>query len=54
MTIQNKRVLEEKDPQIRAQRKAELRETAADPEKARVYLMRTSMIDGLRSAAQIA
>lgn len=54
MTIQNKRVLEEKDPHVREQRLHELRETAADRDKARSYLMRTSMIDGLRAAARIA
>lgn len=53
MTIQNKRVLEEKDSHVREQRLRELRETAADRDKAKSYLMRTSMIDGLRAAAQI-
>jgi 3-(3-hydroxy-phenyl)propionate hydroxylase len=54
MTIQNKRVLEEKDPHVREQRLQELRTTAADRDKARSYLMRTSMIEGLHAAAQIA
>ncbi|NVO15212.1 MAG: FAD-dependent oxidoreductase [Rhodoplanes sp.] len=53
MTIQNKRVLEEKDPQVRGERLRELRDTAADPDKARPFLMRTAMIEGLRAAAGI-
>jgi len=54
MTIQNKRVLEEKDPQIRQERMTEMRETVADPVKARAFLMRTSMFEGLQAAAQVA
>ncbi|RAI39571.1 FAD-dependent oxidoreductase [Rhodoplanes roseus] len=53
MTIQNKRVLEEKDPAVRGERLRELRDTAADPAKARTFLMRTAMIEGLRAAAAI-
>jgi 3-(3-hydroxy-phenyl)propionate hydroxylase len=53
MTIQNKRVIEERDERLRAERLAELHDTAADPDKARAYLMRTSMIEGLRAAAEI-
>lgn len=52
-TIANKKLLEEKDPMVRAQRQQELRETAADPVRAKGYLLRTSMIEGLRSAAHI-
>jgi 3-(3-hydroxy-phenyl)propionate hydroxylase len=37
MTIQNKRVLEEKDPQKRNERMQEMRETVADPAKARTF-----------------
>jgi 3-(3-hydroxy-phenyl)propionate hydroxylase len=53
MTIYNKQVIEERDQRLRAERLAELHDTAADPEKARAYLMRTSMIDGLRAAAAV-
>ncbi|MFD2184463.1 FAD-dependent oxidoreductase [Rhodoplanes azumiensis] len=53
MTIQNKRVLEEKDPAVREARLSELRDTAADPAKARPFLMRTAMIEGLRAAAAV-
>lgn len=52
-TIANKKLLEEKDPLTRAARQQELRDTAADPERARHYLLRTSMIEGLRAAAHI-
>jgi 3-(3-hydroxy-phenyl)propionate hydroxylase len=53
MTISNKRNLEEKDPAVLKQRQDELRETAADPEKARTFLLRTAMIEGLRVAEAI-
>jgi 3-(3-hydroxy-phenyl)propionate hydroxylase len=53
MTIQNKRVIEERDERLRAERLAELHDTAADPDKARAYLLRTSMIEGLRAAAAV-
>lgn len=53
MTIQNKRVLEEKDPAKRRERMDEMRATAADPAKARDFLMRTSMFEGLKAASQI-
>jgi 3-(3-hydroxy-phenyl)propionate hydroxylase len=53
MTIQNKRVLEEKDPVKREERLNEMRTTATDPEKARTFLMRTSMFEGLRAAEQV-
>ncbi|MGP0092483.1 MAG: FAD-dependent oxidoreductase [Xanthobacteraceae bacterium] len=53
MTIQNKRVIEERDERLRAERLTELHDTAADPDKARAYLLRTSMIEGLRAAAAV-
>jgi 3-(3-hydroxy-phenyl)propionate hydroxylase len=53
MSIQNKQALEEKDPAARAARFAEMRAVAADPARARAYLMRTSMIEGVRAAAAI-
>ena len=52
-TIANKQTLEETDPAKRAARQAEMRATAADPQRARSYLLRTSMIEGLRAAAVI-
>lgn len=53
MTIQNKRLLEEKDLRKRGERLEEVRRTAADPDKARAFLMRTAMFEGLRAAEQI-
>ena len=53
MTIQNKRILEEKDAQKRKERMNEMRETAADPGKARTYLLRTAMYEGLWAAEKV-
>jgi 3-(3-hydroxy-phenyl)propionate hydroxylase len=53
ITIRNKKLLEERDPKVRAERLDELRQIAADPEKARAYLMNSSMINSVRRAAQI-
>lgn len=52
-TIANKQTLEERDPLQRIARQAEMRATAADPVRARQYLLRTAMIEGLRAAAEI-
>lgn len=49
-SIRNKRLLEEREPTVRRQRLAELRETAQDAEKARKYLLRSSMIESLQQA----
>lgn len=53
MTIQNKRVLEEKDPGKRQERMNEMRDIAADPAKARTFLLRTAMFEGLWAADRI-
>jgi len=53
MTIQNKKLLEERDLAVREANLAEQAAIARDPDRARVYLMRTSMIDGLKAAAEI-
>jgi 3-(3-hydroxy-phenyl)propionate hydroxylase len=53
-SIRNKELLEERDPAVRAQRFDELRRTAADPAKAREFLLRSSMIWSLRHAAAVA
>jgi 3-(3-hydroxy-phenyl)propionate hydroxylase len=53
MTIQNKRVLEEKDSAVRRQRMQEMADIARDPEKSRAFLMRTAMFEGLRAAEQV-
>lgn len=52
-SIANKKRLEARDPETRARNFAELSETAADPEKARQFLLRTAMIAMQRRAAEI-
>lgn len=52
-TIANKQTLEERDPTQRAARQDEMRRTASDPQRARAYLLRTAMFEGLRAAAAI-
>ncbi len=52
-TIRNRRLLEERDPAVRWRNQDELRRTAADPARARAYLLRTSLIESLRQAAAI-
>jgi 2-polyprenyl-6-methoxyphenol hydroxylase-like FAD-dependent oxidoreductase len=49
----NRARMRERDPARRRAMLAELQATAADPEKARAHLLRTSMILGLRQAATI-
>jgi 3-(3-hydroxy-phenyl)propionate hydroxylase len=53
-TIRNKRLLAEKDPAVRQKNHDELRRTAEDPELARAFLLRSSLIQSLREAEQIA
>jgi 3-(3-hydroxy-phenyl)propionate hydroxylase len=53
-TIRNKRVLAEKDPAVRKKNHEQLRRTAEDPKLARAFLLRTSLIESLREADQIA
>jgi 3-(3-hydroxy-phenyl)propionate hydroxylase len=45
--------MQERDPAKRRATLHELQATAADPARAREYLLRTSMITGLRQAAAI-
>ncbi len=52
-SINNKRLLEERDPAVRNQHFDELRRTAADRDRARDYLLRSSMIWSVRRAASI-
>ena len=52
-TINNKKLLESKDPDVQRKRQEEYMRTAADPALARSFLLRTSMIQSLRDAAQI-
>src|SRR6266446_3283769 len=53
-TIRNKRLLAEKDPAVRRRNHDELRRTAEDPELARAFLLRSSLIESLREAERIA
>ena len=53
-SIRNKQLLEERDPDVRAARFDELRRTAADPARARDYLLRSSMIWSVRRAESVA
>ncbi len=52
-SISNKRLLEERDPAVRAQHFDELRRTAADPARARDFLLRSSMIWSIGRAASV-
>ena len=47
-TIQNKKLLEARDPEQRKKYLDDLRATAADPEKARQFMLRTSMLTAMR------
>src|SRR5688572_12574522 len=53
-TIRNKRLLEERDPAVRARNHDELRRHAEDPVLARKFLLRTALFESLREAEQIA
>ena len=53
ITIRNKRLLEERDPEIRRERLDEMRQTAADKDKARSFLLNSSMIASIQRAQQI-
>lgn len=52
-TIQNKKRLEEKDPSLRQTYLEELKATASDPELAKDFLLRTSMLSAQRRAASL-
>ncbi|MCG8548462.1 MAG: FAD-dependent monooxygenase [Alphaproteobacteria bacterium] len=52
-TIANKKRLEAKDPETRAKNLQALRDTAADPERAKAFLMGTSMLSAVRRAATL-
>ena len=47
-TIANKKRLEAKDPEVRARNLQELRYTAADPRRAKQFMMGTSMLSAVR------
>lgn len=52
-TKKNKQAIEERDPERQRRHLAELKAIAVDPERARAFLLRSSMIDSLREAAAI-
>jgi 3-(3-hydroxy-phenyl)propionate hydroxylase len=52
-TIANKRLLEERDPAVRARNLDELRRTADDPATAKAYMRRAALVESLRSAAAV-
>jgi 3-(3-hydroxy-phenyl)propionate hydroxylase len=52
-SIRNKRLLEERDPRVRAERLDEMRAIAADPERAYQFLLNSSMIASVRRAEAI-
>jgi 3-(3-hydroxy-phenyl)propionate hydroxylase len=53
LSIANKKRLEARDPEMRRRNLNELHETAADPLKARQFLLRTSMIASQRRVAEM-
>jgi len=53
ITIRNKRLLEERDPEVRRERLDELRATVADRDAHRQYLINSSMIASIRRANEI-
>ncbi len=52
-TINNKKLMEEKDPDLQSRRQAQFMATSADPVRARDFVVRASMIQSLRDAAAI-
>ena len=52
-TIRNKKLLAERDPAVRKKNHDELRRQSEDPKLAREFLLRTSLIQSLREAAEI-
>jgi 3-(3-hydroxy-phenyl)propionate hydroxylase len=53
MSIRNKRLLEERDPEVQRSRMADLVAVAADPQRARQHLLESSMIAGLRKSEEV-
>lgn len=54
ITIRNKRLLEERDPAVRQERLDEMRNTAADKDAHRKFLINSSMIASVQRANEIA
>jgi len=53
-TVANKKRLEERDPKVRQDNFDRLRRSVADPGLHRQFLMRTSLIESVRRAREIA
>jgi 3-(3-hydroxy-phenyl)propionate hydroxylase len=53
MSIRNKRLLEERDPEVQRAHMEELVAIAGDPPRARAHLLDSSMISGLRRSQEI-
>jgi len=53
ITARNKKLLEERDPQVRARNLDDMRRTAADPERSYQYLLDSAMISSLRRSGMI-
>jgi len=53
VTIENKKRIEEKDPEVIKQNQQVLRENAEDPAKAKTWLMRSSLLDSVRKEETI-
>jgi 3-(3-hydroxy-phenyl)propionate hydroxylase len=52
-TIRNKRLMEERDPELQKRRQGDFMRTAGDPVLAKAFLLKNSMIQSLRDAAAI-
>ena len=52
-TIQNKRLLDERDPALRRKRLDALRRVGEDPKQSRAYMRRAALIESLESAAAV-
>ena len=50
MSIRNKQLLQERDPQVQRRHLSELMAVAADPQRSRAHMLESSMIMGLRRA----
>ena len=53
MSIRNKRLLEERDPEVQKSRMEELVAIASDTQRARQYMLESSMIAGLRKSEEV-
>ena len=52
-TINNKKLMEERDPAVRRKNFDELRRTSENPETARKFMRRAALIDSLKAAANV-